>query len=233
MTLLVLDLRPPASGTFAVALLDEWSTYLAHLIAFRTIGSIWLSHHNAFTRIRRADPVVLLLNLVLLLGASLVPWPTALISSALRDGHRDDQIAAVLVYSLVTVLVGVPWVLLSARLARRPHLLDSDADRNWMRRNAWQSSGSIVVAVVASAIAFLAPIASLILYVVVPTAFLIGSVRATATPADAAEADPRPERLRYRQASRRERGRRFATAATTQLERAATPVPPGTGSRAP
>ena len=134
LTLLVLDLRPPEPGTFVHSLLDEWPTYLAYLVAFLTIGSIWLSHHNAFTRVRRADPVVLVLNLVLLLGASLVPWPTALVSRALRDGHHDDQIAAVFVYSLVTVLVSLPWCLLSARLALRPHLLETDEDRDWMRR---------------------------------------------------------------------------------------------------
>lgn len=184
LTLLVLDLRPPASGTFVEALQDEWPTYLAYLIAFLTIGSIWLSHHNAFTRIARADPVVLLLNLVLLLGASLVPWPTALISRALRDGHHDDQVAAILVYSLVTVLVSLPWSLLSSRLFRRPHLLESDTERDWMRRNAWQSGSSVVIAVVASAIAFFAPIASLVLYVVVPTAFLIGSARTREAPTD-------------------------------------------------
>ena len=192
LTLLVLDLRPPAPGTFAEALLDEWPTYLAYLIAFLTIGSIWLSHHNAFTRIQRADPPVLVLNLVLLLGASLVPWPTALISRALRDGNHDDQVAAILVYSLVTVLVGLPWSLLSGRLVRRPHLLETDADRDWMRRNARQSSGSMVVAVVASLMAFASPIASLILYVVVPIAFLVGSARTRAAPTDRRDTDSRP-----------------------------------------
>lgn len=43
VTLLVLDLRPPAPGTFVEALLQQWPTYLAYLIVFLTIGSIWLS----------------------------------------------------------------------------------------------------------------------------------------------------------------------------------------------
>lgn len=181
-TLLVLDLRPPEPGRFVDDLLADWPTYLAYLTAFLTIGSIWLSHHNAYSRVRQVDPVVLLLNLLLLLGASLVPWPTALISTALRGGNHDDQVAAILVYSLVTVLIGLPWSCLSFRLARRPWLLGTASDAVWMRRNARYSSASVAVAVVGASMAFVLPIAALVLYVVVPAVFLLDSVRTRQAP---------------------------------------------------
>lgn len=38
-----------------------------------------MSHHNAFTRIDAVDPAVLVLDLALLLGAALLPWPAALV----------------------------------------------------------------------------------------------------------------------------------------------------------
>lgn len=181
LTLLVLDLQPPDPGTFAAALVEDWPSYLAFVVAFITIGSIWLSHHNAFSRVRRADPLVLALNLLLLLGAALVPWPTALISTALRGAQHEDEVAAILVYSLVTVLVGVPWSLLSLHLARHPELLRAPDERRWMRWNARYSAGSVLVAVVAVLIALAAPIASLLLYVVVPAAFAVSSIRARET----------------------------------------------------
>jgi uncharacterized membrane protein len=177
-------LRPPAPGQFVEALLEDWPAYLAYLIAFLTIGSIWLSHHDTFTRIRRADPRVLVLNLVLLLGASLVPWPTALISTAVGEGSHQDKVAAILVYALVTVIVSVPWSLLSAYLARRPHLLETDTDCAWMRRNMWQSAAAGAVGVVGAAIALLVPLVSLLLFLVVPSAFLISRARATQAAAE-------------------------------------------------
>lgn len=61
-----------------------------------------------------------------------------------------------------------------------------------MRRNALQSFASIVVAVVAAAVAFVSPIASLLLYIVVPAAFLVGSARTSEAPTDLPEADSRP-----------------------------------------
>src|SRR5947209_17591003 len=83
LTLLVLDLRTPEPGTFVPSLLVEWPTYVAYLTAFLTIASIWMTHHAMFTRIVGVDPPVLIANLVLLLGASLVPWPTSLLSAAI------------------------------------------------------------------------------------------------------------------------------------------------------
>lgn len=179
LTLLVLDLPRPAREHFGDTLLSDWPTYLAYLFAFFTIGSIWLSHHNAFTRIRRADPVVLVLNLVLLLGASLVPWPTALVSAAVGEGSHADQVAAILVTALVMVILSVPWSLLSRHLVRHPGLLGDDADRGWVRRNMWQSAGVGAVALVGGAVAFLAPLVSLVLFVVVPASFLVVNARAT------------------------------------------------------
>lgn len=177
LTLLVLDLPAPEPGRFLETLTTEWSTYLAYLISFLTIGSIWLSHHNAISHINRADPLLLLLNLLLLLGASLVPWPTALISSALLGGQHADQVVAILVFALVTALVGLPWFLLSLRLSRRPQLLKSPADAHWMRRNAWASPGSVVGAVVGAGLAFAAPLVALALFLTLPALFLLDSLR--------------------------------------------------------
>lgn len=192
LTLLVLDLPRPAAGRFAETLLSDWPTYVAYLFAFFTIGSIWLSHHNAFTRIRRADPVILVLNLVLLLGASLVPWPTALVSAAVGEESHADQVAAILACALVMLVLSVPWSLLSRHLVRQPGLLGSDADRGWMRRNMWQSAGVGAVALGGAAVAFVAPLVSLVLFVVVPASFLVVNACATgvATPGEAPEEGP-------------------------------------------
>jgi uncharacterized membrane protein len=95
LTLLVLDLRSPGStGGFAHVLLSQWPACLAYLAAFLNIAAIWINHHELFTLVRQVDARVICANLLLLLVASLFPWPAAVISSAVRDGNHDDQVAA-------------------------------------------------------------------------------------------------------------------------------------------
>jgi uncharacterized membrane protein len=173
LTLLVLDLLPGEHAQGAAELLAGWPRYFAFATAFGTVGSIWLSHHNAFTRIRRVDPVVLVVNLGLLLATTLVPWPTALIASALGSGDRAAETAAVVVYSGVTLLVGIAWTALELHLARTPRLLEAPGDAAWMRRNARLSAGSILVGAVGLALAFVAPVAAVVIYLVVPTGFVV------------------------------------------------------------
>lgn len=47
ITLLVLDLRPPAvaPGQLLAGLLAQWPMYLAFVTSFLYIGVVWLNHH--------------------------------------------------------------------------------------------------------------------------------------------------------------------------------------------
>jgi uncharacterized membrane protein len=172
ITVLVLDLRVPAPGRFAETLLSDWSSYLAYLAAFATIASIWLHHHTVFRRIARVEPAVLLLNLLLLLGVSVVPWPTSLIAAAVREGTRSDQIAAVAVYTLVSLVVSASWTGLGFALAARPRLLVDPADTGWMRLHGYQAMLAAIPILVAGALVFVSPIASLLVFVAVPAYFI-------------------------------------------------------------
>ena len=187
LTLLVLDLLPDGAQT-PRQLLESWPAYLAYLTAFLTIGTVWLNHKEAIERVRYADPIVLLLNLALLLGASLVPWPTVLVSNALTEGDRADQIAAMMVFAVVTVLISVPWVVLDLYLARRPRLLSSSQDVPWMRRHALISAGTLLIAGVSVAVAFISPLASLLLYLPVFAAFITARILETPSDSVAGEA---------------------------------------------
>jgi uncharacterized membrane protein len=172
LTLLVLNLIPDGARTGA-QLLAAWPAYLAYLAGFLTIGSIWLNHNAAFSRIQRADPAVLVLNLVLLLGAALVPWPTVLIANAIRAGNRGDEFAAMIVFAAVALLLSLPWSALDRHVARRPHLLAEADDVAWMRRHARWSDASIILSLATVGIAFLSPIASLIVYLPAVLGFVV------------------------------------------------------------
>ncbi|MBI5160599.1 MAG: DUF1211 domain-containing protein [Micrococcales bacterium] len=176
LTLLVLDLLPDGARTPA-QLLEAWPTYLAFLAAFLTVGVVWLNHREAVARIRAASPVVQVLNLGVLLGASLMPWPTALISAALERGDASAQIAAIFVFAVVTVIISVPWLALDLHLIRHPALLRSDEDAAWMRAHARASVATIAAAPVSIGLAFVSPIASLVLYLVVVVVFFVVRLR--------------------------------------------------------
>src|SRR3954447_20216694 len=82
ITLLVLDLRlPPGEGEgsereFFEALVRLWPQYVAFLISFAFIGIMWMNHHRLFTYITKSDTTLMILNLLLLLGVTVVPFPT-------------------------------------------------------------------------------------------------------------------------------------------------------------
>src|SRR5262249_42578260 len=81
ITLLVLELKvPPRDADLAAALLSGWPSYVAFLTSFATIGIMWLNHHRLFTTIRRVDHGTLVLNGLLLLGVTALPFPTAIVA---------------------------------------------------------------------------------------------------------------------------------------------------------
>lgn len=96
ITLLVLDLKVPhgAPHTLARELALEWPSYAAYLLSFLFIGVMWINHHRLFTHIRKTDNTLLILNLLLLLGVTTVPFPTAVLASHLTGA--DARTAAVL-----------------------------------------------------------------------------------------------------------------------------------------
>src|SRR5438105_267434 len=70
ITLLILDVRPPADISKPAALVSElvklWPAYLAYVISFTTIGIMWIQHHKLLTLITRSNHALLLLNTYLM-----------------------------------------------------------------------------------------------------------------------------------------------------------------------
>jgi uncharacterized membrane protein len=176
LTLLVLDLHAPGNpGQLAHGLLAQWPAYLAYLAAFLNIAAIWINHHDLFTRVRRVDARLICANLVLLLVASLFPWPASVISAAVRGGNRGDQIAATVLYAAVGFLVPLAWLLLYGYLIRAPQLLGDPEASAFVSRAARRPVVSIVVYPAAAVLAFAEPVAALVAFALVPL-FFIGAV---------------------------------------------------------
>ncbi len=106
ITLLVLDITiaPSDYDHLRHALLNEWPAYLAYVTSFLTVGSVWIAHHSLFSRLRFIDPTLLRLNLLLLMTAAFLPFPTSVLAQALHHGGSAER-TAVVFYGAVALLI--------------------------------------------------------------------------------------------------------------------------------
>jgi uncharacterized membrane protein len=128
MTLLVLDVKvpPPANGTrLAGDLLRQWPAYFSYVTSFLTVLIMWMNHHKLFRHIHRINHPLLVLNGLLLMGVTLVPFPTALLAAYI--GHAGERIAAV-VYSGWFVVIAIFFNLLWRYAASGGRLLARNHD---------------------------------------------------------------------------------------------------------
>lgn len=112
ITLLIFDLKVPSvpAGQLAGALVRQWPTYAAFLLSFSFIGIMWVNHHRLFNHIRRSDNRLLFLNLLLLFGITVVPFPTALLAA--HYGTADRTVAAAVfngTYVVLAIFFNVLW----------------------------------------------------------------------------------------------------------------------------
>jgi len=131
ITLLVLELKVPHVATqaeLARALVAQWPSYAALVTSFATIGIMWINHHTLFGLIRRVDHGLLIWNALLLLGTTVVPFPTALVAATL--GHPGASLAAAVysgVYLVIALLFTGLWRHASSP-RRQPPLLRHPPD---------------------------------------------------------------------------------------------------------
>jgi uncharacterized membrane protein len=102
ITLLVLDLpnAVPGGDSLADQWLTSWPAFAAYAVSFLVIGVIWLNHHAVFRDISRVDRTLLVLNLLLLLFVTTIPFSARSLATYLLVGGADARLAAV-TYGLV------------------------------------------------------------------------------------------------------------------------------------
>ncbi|MFE3192508.1 TMEM175 family protein [Nocardia sp. NPDC059240] len=171
ITLLILNLQVPPHqpGRLLSELWHIWPSYLAYLASFITIGVVWMNHHTFFGRLRRIDHVLRWWNLMLLLGVSLVPFPTIVVADSLAHGTRRDSVVAVALYGIVGVIMTLPWAPMWRQLEKRPEMLKPGLGADYARRERWRAWPGLLVYAVTIGIGFLSPIVALVLYLLVST----------------------------------------------------------------
>jgi uncharacterized membrane protein len=123
ITLLILEIDVPEHHTTSLNhdLAVQWPQYVAYLLSFMTVGIIWLNHHAVINLLARTNHSLQVLNLILLLPISVLPWPTALLAE-FAGGTRHQQQLAVLIYGLVISLMAISFNVLWRYILRHPEL---------------------------------------------------------------------------------------------------------------
>jgi uncharacterized membrane protein len=162
-TLLVLGLTvpdPAHTKDLAHALGVNWPSYFAYVISFATIGIIWVNHHAMISRLREADHVILVLNLLLLMAIGVLPFATSLMASYLRASNGEHLAAAI--YAGAFLVMSIAFATLNRHiLLKKPHLLMAGLPEAQRRKILTRSVSGLVPYLIALALAPVSPYATL------------------------------------------------------------------------
>ena len=178
ITLLVVDIVRPKyeAGHLLQSLWEQWPNYIAFLASFFYIGIIWLNHRAVFSRVRYCNRSLHLANLLLLLTSGLIPFPTAVLSTAMQYGSPADATVAVELYAGVGCLMCLSWLLLFHILSVNPHLLEPHVEATFFPRERHRALLGIALYALAGimGLAF-SPTLALINFLALPTFYGITS----------------------------------------------------------
>jgi uncharacterized membrane protein len=175
ITLLVLLFERPdlAPGeTLGHALLEQWPSYLSYVGSFVTIGIIWVNHHTIFRHVAYADRVLLFLNVLFLMCVAFIPYPTELVAEFVRS---DDARAAALLYGVTLTATAICFNAIWRYPAHGGRLLHPDADPREVSGISRSYLPGPFIYGTATLVAFVSPIASVVLYGVIAAFYVLSS----------------------------------------------------------
>jgi uncharacterized membrane protein len=162
ITLLIFTVAAPTvTSGLGERLLRLWPSYLAYGGSFLVIGQAWLNHHAMFNHIRRTDSTLIVLNLLLLMDVSVLPFPTDVIGAALHDGQGERL--AVVLYGVTLFLGGVIFNAIW-RYAVRRRLTEPGLSPRQLQSTGRRFLIGPASYLVATLIGLLSPLAALILF---------------------------------------------------------------------
>jgi uncharacterized membrane protein len=171
ITILVLELRPPAGENFG-DVLDEKGRLLAYVLTFVFVAIYWVNHHHLFQVVHQIDGRVLWANIVLLFCLSLTPVATDWLG---ETGVKNGPAAA---YALVLIGSAVAYTLLTLALLS---LHESDSQLHRAIGDDRKGRLSLAMYVVAFILAWVVPWISVGIFVAVALVWVIPDRRITRT----------------------------------------------------
>jgi uncharacterized membrane protein len=167
MTIMVLELVPPAGATFQ-DLVPLVPTFLAYALSFALLAIYWNNHHHMFQAARTVSGRVLWANMLLLFALSLVPFGTAWI------GATTFASIPVAIYGVILLSAAFAYGFLVRTLIAAPGQTDTLAIA---LGDNFKGRISPAIYALAIPIAFVAPLVSFGLYVAVAAMWIVPDPR--------------------------------------------------------
>ena len=157
ITLLILEISVPetAFDNLWRGIVDQWPSYLAYATSFITIGGVWLAHHGIFRRLQYANKQLMLINLLLLVAVSFLPFPTELMAEAIHT--TDAERAAVIFYGGSLLVISLLLAILWGSITRDRHLLRPEVNEKEINAITLATTPNSGLYVAVIALAFVAP----------------------------------------------------------------------------
>jgi uncharacterized membrane protein len=163
ITIMILNFSVPHEADFE-SLRRLLSTFLSYLLSFVFLGIYWSNHHHLLQSIRHVDGRVLWANLHLLFWLSLTPFVTGWV------GASHFAALPVALYGGVLLLAAIAYFILTRALISlhgRDSVLATAMGRDF------KGKISIVIYAAAIPLAFMGPLYSISLYVLVAIMWLV------------------------------------------------------------
>lgn len=184
MTLLVFEIVRPeyASGQLLEKLAAQWASYIAFLASFCYAGVIWLNHRAIFARVRYCDRSLHLANLFLLLTSALIPFPTAILSTAIQSGNEFDARVAVALYAILAGAMCLSWLVVFHVLSIHPYLLEDGVDADFFPKERFRATLGVILYAIAGIAGWVStPKVALLVFLALPVFYGITSEGLTET----------------------------------------------------
>lgn len=158
-TIMVLELHVPKENNFH-GLLEEWPTFLAYLVSFVFIYTVWYSHHNLFKKAKKITTRTYLYNGIWLFLLTLVPFTTNWV------GEAPNASLPEFLYTLVLLLWSLMFQVMDNQIVHDNPEVKKDETNHLSYRLALY--GGYIIAIL---LAFFQPIWCLILMAI--TSFIL------------------------------------------------------------
>ncbi|MGQ0640542.1 MAG: TMEM175 family protein [Gemmatimonadaceae bacterium] len=167
ITIMVLELEAPHAADWS-ALAPLRHVFLAYVLSFIFVGIYWNNHHHLLHIVKRVNGRILWANLHLLFWLSLVPFVTRWMG--------DTQFAAepVAVYGIVLLGAAIAFTILVRSLIAHH---GNDSNLAVALGSDFKGKISIAIYIAAIALAYVSPMISGALYVVVVVIWLVPDKR--------------------------------------------------------
>jgi uncharacterized membrane protein len=132
ITVLVLEIHLPEKASemnnaeLFSALIGLFPQYLAYVISFLVIGSLWMNHHRKFRLIQHYNRQLIFLNLISLMVIAFIPFPTLVLS---ESGNRT----ATIFYAITFVIAGSVSLAVTLYIINHRSQLAPQADPSQLR----------------------------------------------------------------------------------------------------